>query len=164
MTDENPTDNLVEPVAPIVEEVIAPVEDGEPIVEDGKPVDSEMEDGTPNDEVESLRAEINALNGKLKTIRTTADKNAAAAATANVTRIENMRLKAAFKAGLDEESLILVTAEKEEDIAKQVELISRKLSNSSQQFQTLQGKGDSRPAGMSKLEQKISDQLSNIKL
>lgn len=160
MTEEVSASENTDEVTPVdetVSEDVTTATEETDSVEVEKPEDSVMEVKQTTDEVETLRAEIESLKGKLSTVRTTADKNAAF-------KVENLRLKTAFKAGLSEEDLILVTASKEEDIAKQVELIARKNSQSPQMFQTLQGDRAGTPNAPTKLEQKISDQLSKINL
>lgn len=125
--------------------------------------DSATEDKAPaNDEVENLRKEIEALAGKLKTIRDTADKNAAV--VKNLAP-ENLRLKAAFEHGLDKDALELITADTAEGIAKQIAAIKardEKLSAGNNQSFYLQGDGQKDSATPDALSRKIEAQLAKI--
>lgn len=154
MTDENSLDNTDTTASTVEEDV---VDENTPDVEVEKPDNSEKEVGDTTDELETLRAEVKALSGKLSTIRKTADKNAGA-------RTENMRLKAALKAGLSEDSLSLLTADNEEAIAIQVEAIRKISAPNYQQHLTLAGDNGGAAAQPSRLEQKISEQLKNLNL
>lgn len=127
--------------------------------------DSATEDeGTANDEVEKLRKEIEALNGKLNTIRTTADKNAAA--VKNLAP-ENLRLKAAIEHGLDKDALEFITASDEEGIAKQIERMKARdakiAAGNSSKYVTLAGENGNTATTPDALTQKINAQLAQFK-
>lgn len=133
--------------------------------------DSAKEDeGTANNEVENLRKELEAISGKLKTIRETADKNAELvkniAPKNEALASENLRLKAAIEHGLDKDALEYLTATDEAGIATQIERIKARdakiAAGNSSKYVTLAGDNSNPTATPDALERSIEAQLAKI--
>lgn len=159
MTEENSLDNTDTNADVETVDETTVVNDDNTDVEVDEAANSEKEVGQDTEDVETLRAEVEQLRGKLKTVRSAADKWQGTSKTASV---ENLRLKTALKAGLGEDSLSLLTGETEEALQVQVNAILKLSSPNHQNYSTLAGERGNENPSMSPLEKKISEQLSQF--